>query len=224
MAFAKAVRILTGRIRDQGLRTTVLWALDHAVRIVGGAPVRGLSQITPQIHLGGQHNRRGWRTLRARGVSAVVNMRIEYDDRAEGIAPERYLRLPTVDETAPTLAHLEQGVAFLEREIADGGVVYVHCASGIGRAATLVAAYLVRQGLSPEQAWARIQARRPFVRPEPAQVARLAEYAAQSCHRGPLPTSGKRGDEAISGDSCMSLGDRFVAEPPRDDSVKADRP
>jgi hypothetical protein len=181
LGLAKAVRILTGRIRDQGLRVTFLWALDHAVRILGGAPVRALSQITPQIHLGGQHNRRGWRTLAARGVTAVVNMRVEYDDREAGIAPApaHYLYLPTVDETAPSLEHLKQGVAFMAAEIAEGGVVYVHCGSGIGRAATLVAAYLVRQGASPEGAWARIQAVRPFVRPESVQVEQLARFAAE---------------------------------------------
>ena len=187
MALSKAVRILSGRIRDQGLRTTFLWALDHAVRIVGGAPIRGLSQITPQIHLGGQHNRRGWRTLQARGVTAVVNMRVEFDDQAAGIAPSRYLRLPTVDETPPSLEHLEQGVAFMAQEIADGGVVYVHCASGIGRAATLVAAYLVRQGASPEQAWAQIQTARPFVRPEPNQVDQLVRFASGPSPAGNLP-------------------------------------
>ena len=178
MTLAKAVRILTGRIRDQGLRTTFLWALDHAVRIVGGAPIRALRQITPHINLGGQHSRRGWQKLAARGVTAVINMRVEYDDRDAGIAPARYLHLPTVDETPPSLAHLEQGVDFMAQEIADGGVVYVHCVSGIGRAATMVAAYLVREGLSPEQAWARMQEARPFVRPEPAQIERLAEFAA----------------------------------------------
>ena len=177
MAWTKAARILTGRIREQGLRTTFLWAVDHVVRILGGAPIRALSQITPQIHLGGQHNRRGWDKLAARGVTAVVNMRVEYDDRAAGIAPERYLYLPTVDETPPSLAHLEQGVAFIAQEIADGGVVSVHCGSGIGRAATMVAAYLVRQGASPEEAWARIQAVRPFVRPEPEQIEQLVRFA-----------------------------------------------
>jgi len=182
MAWTKAVRILTGRIRDQGLRTTFLWAMDHAVRILGGAPVRALSQITPQLHLGGQHNRRGWKKLVARGVTAVVNLRVEYDDRAAGIAPARYLHLPTVDETPPSLEHLEQGVAFMAQEIADGGVVYVHCASGIGRAATMVAAYLIRQGASPEQAWARIQAVRPFVRPEPEQIDQLAQFSAGLPH------------------------------------------
>ncbi len=177
MAWTKAVRIVTGRIRDQGLHTTFLWAVDHAVRLLGGAPIRALSQITPQIHLGGQHNRRGWHKLAARGVTAVVNMRIEYDDRAAGITPARYLHLPTVDETTPSLEHLEQGVAFMAQELADGGVVYVHCGSGIGRAATMVAAYLVRQGASPKQAWARIQAVRPFVRPEPEQIEQLVRFA-----------------------------------------------
>ena len=180
MALSKAVRILSGRIRDQGLRTTFLWAADHAVRILGGAPIRSLSQITPHIHLGGQHNRRGWPKLAARGVTAVVNMRIEFDDRAAGIVPSRYLCLPTVDETSPSLAHLEQGVAFMAQEIAEGGVVYVHCGSGIGRAATMVAAYLVRQGLSPDQAWARIQEVRPFVRPEREQIEQLERFAAAS--------------------------------------------
>jgi protein-tyrosine phosphatase len=119
-------------------------------------------------------------------VTAVVNLRVEYDDRAAGIAPAHYLHLPTVDETPPSLAHLEQGVAFMTQEIADGGVVYVHCASGIGRAATMVAAYLVRESLSPEQAWARIQEVRPFVRPEPEQIERLAQFASdrRSADRG----------------------------------------
>jgi dual specificity MAP kinase phosphatase len=179
VGLAKTVRILRGRLRDQGLLTTFLWVVDHSVRIVGGAPIRSMSEITPHIHLGGQHNRRGWSKLAKRGVTAVVNMRIEYDDRAAGIAPPSYLHLPTVDETAPSLEHLRHGVAFMAQQIAAGGVVYVHCASGIGRAATLVAAYMVQEGASPEQAWARIQAVRPFVRPEPCQIEQLTRFAAE---------------------------------------------
>jgi predicted protein tyrosine phosphatase len=178
LPLAKDLRIVVGRLRDQGFYTTSLWLVDHIVRVVTGAPIHAMSQITPQIQLGGQHSRRGWPKLVARGVTAVVNMRIEYDDLAAGIAPPRYLHLPTVDETAPSLEHLEQGVAFMAHEIADGGTVYVHCASGIGRAATLVAAYLVRQGLTSEQAWARIQETRPYVRPEPEQIEQLARFAA----------------------------------------------
>jgi protein-tyrosine phosphatase len=116
-------------------------------------------------------------------------MRVEYDDQAAGIAPERYLYLPTVDDEAPSLEDLEAGAAFVAREIARGvapeigpgdapGAVYVHCSAGVGRAPTMVAAYLVRTGLSPEQAWARIRQARPFVRPTPPQIEQLERFAA----------------------------------------------
>jgi protein-tyrosine phosphatase len=106
-------------------------------------------------------------------------MRIEFDDQEAGVAPPRYLYLPTVDDTAPSLEHLQQGVAFIEQEIAQGGGVYVHCGSGVGRAPTMAAAYLVRTGLTPEQAWARIRKVRPFIRPTAVQVAQLERFAVQ---------------------------------------------
>ena len=175
----KGLGILWGRLTRQGARTTALWAADHAVRIVTGANIRGVSQITPHLHVGGQYRRRGWSRLAARGITAVVNMRVEFDDRAAGIAPERYLYLPTVDDTPPTLAQLAEGVAFIEREIARGGSVLIHCGAGVGRAATMAVAYLVHTGLTPAQAWQAVRRVRPFVRPSPVQTAQVERYAAQ---------------------------------------------
>jgi hypothetical protein len=179
----KGVQIVSSRLIEQGICATALWALDHAVRRVTGAPIRSVSQITPQLCIGGQYRRRGWPRLEARGITAVVNMRIEFDDRAAGIAPERYLYLPTTDDHAPSLEDLEAGAAYIAQESARGGVVYVHCGSGVGRAPTLAAAYLVRTGLSPAQAWDRIHRARPFIRPTAVQVEQLERFAAQS-----LPT------------------------------------
>jgi len=179
MKLRKGLGILRYRLTRQGLWTTVLWAADHAVRRIAGAPIRALSQITPQLHVGGQYRRRGWRTLARRGITAVVNMRIEFDDREAGIAPPRYLHLPTVDDQAPSLERLAEGVAFIAEEVARGGSVYVHCGAGVGRAATMAAAYLVTTGLSPDEAWARIRQVRPFVRPMPPQVAQLERFAGQ---------------------------------------------
>ena len=176
---AKGIRILWGRLTQQGLRVTVLWAADHGVRIITGAPIRNLSQITPQLHVGGQYRRRGWPRLASRGVTAVVNLRVEFDDNDAGIAPPRYLYLPTVDDNPPTLEQLHAGVAFIAEEIARGGGVYVHCGSGVGRAATMAAAYLVSTGLTPDQAWARIREVRPFIRPNPVQVAQVERFASQ---------------------------------------------
>ena len=176
---AKALGILWNRLRVQGFQTTVLWASDHVARIITGAPIRKLSQITPQLHLGGQYRRRGWTRLAARGVTAVVNMRSEFDDSRAGISPSRYLHLPTIDDEPPSLEHLRAGVIFTSREIHGGGGVYVHCGAGVGRAATFVAAYLVSTGLTPRQAWTRVRAVRPFVRPWPAQMEQVERFASE---------------------------------------------
>jgi predicted protein tyrosine phosphatase len=173
----KALAILWDRLVGQGIRVTALWAADHLVRIVTGAPMQSVSQITPQLHVGGQYRQRGRRRLTLRGITAVVNMRIEFDDEEAGIAPERYLHLPTVDDTPPSLEHLREGADLIAEEIERGGGVYVHCGSGVGRAPTMAAAYLVSTGVTPEEAWARIRAVRPFVRPRPQQVAQLRRFA-----------------------------------------------
>ena len=174
---AKGLRILWSRLIQQGLRVTALWAADHAVRIVTGAPKRSASQVTPHLHVGGQYWRRGWPRLAARGVTAVVNLRAEFDDHEAGIAPPRYLYLPTPDDAPPTLEQLRAAVAFIAEEIASGGGVYVHCGAGVGRAAVTAAAYLVSTGLTPDQAWACIRQARPFVRPNPVQVAQVERFA-----------------------------------------------
>lgn len=176
---AKGLGILWARLTQQGLRTSALWAADHAVRIITGAPMRSVSQITPHLHVGGQYRRRGWRRLAARGITAVVNMRIEFDDSEAGIAPPPYLHLPTVDDEPPTLEQLRQGVAFIAEEVARGGGVYVHCGAGVGRAAAMAAAYLVSTGLTPDEAWARIREVRPFVRPKPVQIEQVERFLAQ---------------------------------------------
>jgi predicted protein tyrosine phosphatase len=175
----RGLGILRTRLTQQGVRTTTLWAADHAVRIVTGANIRRVSQITPHLHVGGQYRRRGWSRLAARGITAVVNMRIEFDDREAGIVASRYLYLPTVDDTAPTLQQLREGVAFIEDEIAQGGGVYVHCGAGVGRAATMAVAYLVHTGLTTDRAWARVRAIRPFIRPSSVQLAQIERFAAR---------------------------------------------
>jgi predicted protein tyrosine phosphatase len=181
--FRRGVRLVWWRLRDQGLYVTVLWAWEHAVRIVTGAPRRSTSRIAPGVIVGGQYRRRGWPELKRAGVTGVVNMRIEFCDREAGIAPERYLRLPTVDDEAPSQEQLRRGVAFMQEEIARGGAVYVHCGAGMGRAATMAAAYLVSQGQTPDEAWAQIRAVRPFIRPTPPQIDAVRQWAAaQAAH------------------------------------------
>ena len=68
-----------------------LRVIDQFARRLRGAPVPRLSRVTPQLYVGGQHARHGWGQMQAMGITAVVNLReARYDDRARGIAPERY--------------------------------------------------------------------------------------------------------------------------------------
>ena len=184
MKLIRGLGILRRRLAEQGLRVTVWWAADHAARIITGAPLRRVSQITPQLHVGGQYRRRGLSSMRARGITAVVNMRIEFDDQAAGIVPWRYLHLRVVDDQAPTLEQLRQGCAFIEEELARDGVVYVHCGSGIGRAATMAVAFLLSTGLTEQESWALIRAKRPFIRPTPPQVEQIQRFATEVGVRG----------------------------------------
>ncbi|MBN1580955.1 MAG: dual specificity protein phosphatase family protein [Anaerolineae bacterium] len=168
--------IVVYRLKNYGMGVTAWWAFDHVVRRLTGAPIRRVSQITPQLHVGGQYKRRGWPRLAARGVTAVVNMRIEFDDQKAGIAPKAYLHLPTVDDDAPSLAHLRQGVEFIRKNIDAGGGVYVHCKSGVGRAATMAVAYLIDAGLSSDEAWSMVRKARPFVKPTPVQLEQIERF------------------------------------------------
>jgi len=67
--------------------------------------------------------------------------------------------------------------------VESGGKVYVHCASGVGRAPTMAAAYLVSTGLSLDEAWTLIRKTRPFVNPTPPQVAALEQFAREEASR-----------------------------------------
>jgi predicted protein tyrosine phosphatase len=175
---AKGTGIVARRLRHQGLWVTFVWAWARVYNWVVGRPVLRYSSITPQLYVGGQMNASGWRWLAARGLTADLNLRSEFDDAAHGIAPQSYLWLPTDDDHAPALEQLQAGVDFIRRNIESGGKVYVHCAGGVGRAPTMAAAYLVSTGLGVDQAWALVRATRPFVTPTPPQLAALKQFAA----------------------------------------------
>ena len=167
-----------------GPRAISLRWMDVAHRRINGAPIWALSEVTPNLLLGGQHYyQRGYRRMLDYGISAIVNMRKEHCDTKQGIAGERYLQLATVDNTPPSVADLTRGVNFISAEIARGGKVYIHCAVGCGRAPTMTAAYLIATGNSPAQALSRIRAVRPFINLTTKQKRVLDEFAAAWANR-----------------------------------------
>jgi len=170
--------ILIYRLRTQGVRTTLVWLYGRGVPKITGIPITKYSRITKQLYVGAQFRRMGKRRLKKLGITGVVNMRIEYDDAAHDLTLDHYCHLPTIDDVAPTLDHLDEGVAFIRQVVAEGGKVYIHCAGGIGRAPTMAIAYFVRHGFSVDEAMRLIKQVRPFINIMPVQMEQLRRFEA----------------------------------------------
>ena len=172
----KGIRILVHRLRTQGLRTTLIWMYGRGIPKLTGIPLLDFSRVTPLLYVGPQYGKRGKAHLQANDIHHSVNLRVEFDDAEHGLALDHYCYLPTVDDAAPTIEHLEQGAAFIRDAIAEEKPVYIHCAGGVGRAPTMAAAYLISAGLTLEEAIKLIKVQRPFINIMPAQMVRLKEF------------------------------------------------
>lgn len=64
----------------------------------------------------------------------------------------RYYRFPIGDFGLPTPELMKTILDKIDQSLQAGGRVYVHCWGGIGRTGTTVGCYLVRRGLSGEEA------------------------------------------------------------------------
>ena len=121
--------------------------------------------------------------LKAEGIGAVINTCNEYAGplaqyQQAGI---EQLHIPTVDFTPPSLEDVRAGVAFIQRQIASGRKVYVHCKAGRGRSATIVICYLIRKGLTPEEAQKLLLEKRPHVLANLCERECVRQFAAE-CH------------------------------------------
>lgn len=116
--------------------------------------------------------------LARQGVSVLVNLH-ERAHPTPRLARFGFVEvhLPVPDFTPPSVPQLDEGVAAILLATAAGRRVAVHCGGGLGRTGTLLACYLVHQGLTAEAAIARIRTVRPGSVETPGQVAAVAAYA-----------------------------------------------
>jgi len=169
---------LIDHFRHQGLRRGSVAGYDKIYRWLTGGPVKRYSIIDEHIWIGGQPRGAGFSKLVKYGITGVINMRSEYHYTLhKDLIKIHLLLLPTDDNEAPSIEHLHQGVDFIKDQVEQGGKVYIHCWEGLGRSATMAAAYFISQGNSVDQSWAYIKRRRSFVRPTPTQIERLEEFS-----------------------------------------------
>lgn len=111
-------------------------------------------------------------------VHAVLDLTCEFDELPWVRSRNAYLCLPVLDRTSPTLEQLEQATRFIAENAALGNV-YVHCAVGHGRSATVVAAHLLasHSAQNVEEAIQMIRIKRPHIHPNREQLEMLAHFS-----------------------------------------------
>lgn len=134
--------------------------------------------------------------LRSGRITLLINMH-ERPDPVELLAALKAesLHLPVSDSLAPTQSQLDEGVAAIRDALARGERVAVHCAAGLGRTGTLLAAYLVSQGCDAEEAITRVRAARRGSVETREQEEAVHEFERR--HAGPHPPGGRS-----AADSC----------------------
>lgn len=101
--------------------------------------------------------------LNGEGSLRVVSVVEEHE--LEFVAPELNTKqVDTPDNQPLPLAKIIEGVAFIDEGLMEGDSIYVHCKSGVGRSATVVAAWYIKHfHMSAAEAAAFVKERRTEV-------------------------------------------------------------
>jgi atypical dual specificity phosphatase len=100
--------------------------------------------------------------LRRMGVTllvSVISTPFHPDDLRK--ARLKYLHLPVMYLRSPSPEQIQAFVTAVRAELAAGGKVAVHCVGGLGRTGTVIACYLVEQGMTAQEAMTLVRRARP---------------------------------------------------------------
>ena len=100
--------------------------------------------------------------LRTVGVTVLVNLTEKpMTDTAIPVHGLRTLHMGVEDRNAPPLMWMKMLLVKIDRLMRQGEVIAVHCLAGLGRTGTVLGAWLVREGLTAEEALRRLRAIEP---------------------------------------------------------------
>ncbi len=116
-------------------------------------------------------------SLTRKGIGAVVSL--TEHSLSTPVLDEHgihYLHLPIPDFHAPTWRQIDRFVEFVTHNLEADRAVAVHCHAGLGRTGTLLACYLVWEGLTAMEAMDRVAAKRPGSIETEEQRAAVRDY------------------------------------------------
>jgi Dual specificity phosphatase, catalytic domain len=136
------------------------------------------SDVTPQLAVGGAFRKRQIKRLKHRGVTAVVDCRLEARDDAEALARAGidFLHVPTPDRYGFTYEQMSEGVEWVLEHLANGGRAFLHCEHGVGRGPLMTCAVLVGQGYGAPEALRLVRSKRWQALPNDRQLEALLQF------------------------------------------------
>ncbi|MFT3698059.1 MAG: dual specificity protein phosphatase family protein [Kofleriaceae bacterium] len=142
------------------------WIGHEWVRFLTKEPVA--NEVAPRLWVG----RRPRAGELPANTAVVIDLCAELPAAREVATGRTYLTIPTLDARAPTPEQICEAV---DVALANGGLVFVHCAFGHGRSATVAAAIMVRRGdATLDDVEAKMKAARPKIGLNKGQRAALA--------------------------------------------------
>ncbi len=148
-------------------------------------PVPGIDAdfnwVVPGLAVGGQPSRQQTYRLHKLGIGAILSMRSEDDPEDNSAWAQRcglqYQRVTVADGVPISQEALEEIAELVGRWRRDGLSVLIHCQAGRRRGPIGVAAVLISEGWTPEEALERVWKTRKQFAPTPDQMRSLWRYA-----------------------------------------------
>jgi protein-tyrosine phosphatase len=121
-----------GGIAEQEIRGKIQWLLEQGVDFFLDLTEKGEYPLKPYTHF--------------------------LQEEADGLQRTALRRqVPIVDYTTPSKAKMIEILNMIDKALSAGRNIYLHCLGGQGRTGMVVGCYLVRHGVSAEQALEKIQ-------------------------------------------------------------------